>query len=293
MKRSRKKLLGFMLTALAVVAAVFFIYVWQEKLKGADNKPTIICPTDSLYVSVESLNDWSILLSDVTALDVEDGDITDSLVVESISQFVEPRHCIVTYAAFDSANNVSKLTRHLFITDYTSPRFKLTGPLDFNYSSNFNPLSVVEAYDCVDGNISDRVKMALVNPSDDITSTGAHNVEFRVTNSMGDTSVLKAEIDVYDRTYTETRTIPIIRLTDYLIYVEQYGYFDPMSYVSGITLGGVQYTVEEYGADKLEIDRSDVDFSVPGLYRVIYKCDNRGDYVGCAVLMVVVEEVGN
>ncbi|MCR5808713.1 MAG: hypothetical protein K6G56_04035 [Clostridiales bacterium] len=291
MKRSQKKILNFMLAVLAVVAAVFLIYIWQDRLKGSNGKPTIICPSESLYVSVETLNDRGVLLKDMTALDVEDGDITDYLVVESISQFVEPGHCIVTYAAFDSDNNVSKLTRHLFLTDYTSPRFRLTGPLDFNYSSSFNPLNCVEAYDCVDGDISDRVKMALVNPNDEITAMGAHLVEFRVTNSLGDVSVLEAEIDVYDRTYTEARNIPTVKLSDYLIYIERFGWFDPAGYVSGITLGGVTCSVEEYGAGKLEIDRTGVDLSTPGVYKVVYKCDNRGDYVGYAVLMVVVTEV--
>lgn len=280
-----------MLTVLAVVTAVFFIYIWQQQLKGSDNKPTIICPTDSIYVSVENIKDSGILLRDVTAMDVEDGDITEGLVVESISQFVEYGHCIVTYAAFDSANNVSKLTRHLFLTDYTSPRFRLTGPLEFSYSSNFNPLSSVRATDCVDGDISDRVKMVLKNPDDDISSMGAHMVEFRVTNSFGDISVLEAEIDVYDRTYTEARTIPNIRLTDYLVYVEQFGYFDPMNYVFGISLGGIPYSVSEYHAGSLEVDSRDLDLSVPGVYRVLYSCDNKGEYTGYAVLMVVVTEV--
>ena len=186
MKKTRKRILTFMLSVLAVVTAVFLIYLWQEQLSGTNSKPAIICPSESISVSVESLSDSSILLRDVTAMDVEDGDITESLVVESVSQFVGENHCIVTYAAFDSANNVSKLTRHLFLTDYVSPRFRINAPLEYNYSSSFDPLSAIGAYDCVDGDISDRVKMILLDPEDDITSRGTHRVEFRVANSLGD-----------------------------------------------------------------------------------------------------------
>ena len=136
MKKNRREILKFLLTALAVVAIVFMIYIWQEQLRNNNSKPTIICPTTSISVSVESLSDNSILLRDVTAMDVEDGDITSSLVVESVSPFVEQNHCIITYSAFDSDNNVSKFTRHLFLTDYTQPRFTITAPLEFGRSSS-------------------------------------------------------------------------------------------------------------------------------------------------------------
>lgn len=291
MKKANRKIRNFLLTVLVVVAAVFLIYIWQERFSVRNRKPTIICPTDSMHVSVESLSDNSILLRDVTAMDVEDGDITSGIVVESVSQFVEPGHCIVTYAAFDSSNNVSKLTRHLFLTDYIPPRFTVKGPLEFSFSSNFDPLRSVGAYDCVDGDISDRVKMTLVNPDDDITSMGAHAVEFRVTNSLGDVSVLEAEVDIYDRTYTETRMIPTVRLNDYLVYVDRYGHIDPESLIAGITLNGAAYTLREYAAGGIEIDDSQVDYSTPGVYRVLYTCDNKGEYYGYCVLMVIVTEV--
>ena len=281
-----------MLAVLGVVTAVFLIYLWQEQLSGSNGKPAIICPSDSISVSVESLSDSSILLRDVTAMDVEDGDITPSLVVESVSQFVGENHCIITYAAFDSANNVSKLTRHLFLTDYVPPRFKITAPLEFNYSSSFDPLSCIGAYDCIDGNISDRVKMILLDPEDDITARGTHRVEFRVTNSLGDMSVLEAEVEVYDRTYTESRMIPIIRLTDYIVYVDRYGYVDPMEHVLGVAVNSVPYEVGAYPFGTLTYDDSAVDYTKPGTYKVVFSCDNKEEYYGSAVMFIIVTEVG-
>ncbi|MBQ2517292.1 MAG: hypothetical protein II536_00530 [Clostridia bacterium] len=291
MKKNQRSLLKFLLAVLSVVAAVFLIYIWQERLRGSNRKPAIICPTASIRVSVESLSDNSILLRDVTAMDVEDGDITGSLVVESVSQFVEKDHCIVTYAAFDSDNNVSKLTRHLFLTDYVPPRFTISAPLEFGYSSSFNPLANVGAYDCIDGDISDRVKMVMLNPDDDITAIGKHAVQYRVTNSLGDVSVLDTEVEIYERTYTESRMIPSVRLTDYIVYVDRYGYVDPEEHIAGITLGGVPFAVAEYRAGSIEIDDSEVDYSTPGYYRIRYTCDNRQEYYGEASLIVCVTEV--
>lgn len=282
-----------MLIALAVVSVAFIVYIWLERFSDTDSKPSIICPTESLSVSVEGLSDYSMLLRDVTAIDPEDGDITASLVVESVSQFVEDKHCIVTYAAFDSSNNVTKLSRHIFLTDYVSPRFQIKAPLEFSYSSSFNPLSVVRAYDCIDGDISDRIRMSLVNPDDTLTSVGTHLVEFKVTNSLGDVSVLETEINVYDRTYTETRQTPAITLTDYIIYIDSFDSVDALSYVKGITLGGVLYTMSEYTAGRLMVDDVGIDYNVPGVYKILYTCSNRDEYVGSAVLLVVVTGVNN
>ena len=293
MKRTQRTVLSFLLMTLAFVSAIFIIYLWQERFSGTDNKPIIICPSETISASVESLIDKSMLLKDITAIDVEDGDITSSVVVESVSQFVEEGHCIITYAAFDSANNVTKLTRHLFLTDYVHPRFRITEPLEFNYSSTFSPLSVVGAYDCIEGDISDRVKMSFVNQEESITSVGAHMVEFRVTNSLGDVAVLQAEVDVFDRTYTETRMTPVVKLTDYIIYVDQYSYIDPSSYIKGVTLGGVLYDLSEYHNGSIVIDDVGVDVNTPGVYKILYTCDNRGDYYGSSVLIVIVSEVNN
>ena len=133
--------------------------------------------------------------------------------------------------------------------------------------------------------------MTLLNPNDDISSVGAHAVEFRVTNSLGDVSVIEAEVDVNDKTYTELRMSPAVKLTDYLVYVDRYGYLDPMSCVSGISLSGVLYSVEEFKNGTLVIDDVGVDYNTPGEYRVLYTCDNKGEYYGSAVLIVIVTEV--
>lgn len=54
------------------------------------------------------------LLEGVTAQDEVEGDVTDSLVVESVQEDSRDSGCmIVTYAAKDSSNNVTKLTRRL------------------------------------------------------------------------------------------------------------------------------------------------------------------------------------
>ena len=298
MKKSRRSLLIFLCAVLAVVTVIFFIYRWREQVKGSNNRPVISCPDYPLRVSVSAIDNTDLLLQDVTASDMEDGDITDSIVVESISQFVETGHCIVTYAAFDNNNRVAKATRHLYFTDYTSPTFDIIAPLEFSYSTNFSPLECIEAHDCIDGDITKRVKMTWLNADDDITNIGAHNVEFSVTNSMGDTVRLEAEIVVYDRTYTELRLIPTIKLKQYLMYVEPNMYVDFIGdVVESISVMGEDHSVADYEArfGKLTVDEGGFDANEPGTYRVLYTCENGSEYVGSAVLIVIVKggEINN
>ena len=42
MKKTQRSILKFLLTVLAVVTAVFVIYIWQERFKNSNNKPAII-----------------------------------------------------------------------------------------------------------------------------------------------------------------------------------------------------------------------------------------------------------
>lgn len=291
MKKAMRGLLILLCAVLAFVTVVFLVYRWREEEVGNNQKPVIECPSDSLRLDVDQLSNKSALLSGVVATDAEDGDITKNLVVESVSQFVGDRHCIITYAVFDSNNNVTKATRHLYLVNYTSPRFKITAPLEFSFSTNFNPLGCVEAYDCIDGDITNKIKINMMNADDSIASVGAHMVEFSVTNSLGDTQRLQAEVVVYDRTYTELRGIPSIALSDYLIYIDPNTQgFDPLQYVTGITINGVKYSVDEYPHGELLVDDGGLKKSqlVSGdVYRVLFTCTN-GDYVGSAVLIVVI-----
>lgn len=285
----------FACAVLAVVTVIFLIYRWNEQVKGSNTRPVIECPSYPLRLSVTALENTDVLIQDVTASDREDGDITSTIVVESISQFVEPGHCIITYAAFDNSNRVAKATRHLYLTDYTQPVFSIIAPLEFNYSTNFSPLTCLRATDCIDGDISSRIKMTMINIEDELNTLGAHNVEFSVTNSMGDSVKLEAEVVVYDRTYTEQRMIPQINLEEYLIYTDPNMYVDFLSKVKSISVAGEEYSVESYEArfGRLTVDNGGFDADEPGTYRVLYTCENGSDFIGSTVLIVVVKGGAN
>ena len=66
------------------------------------------------------------LLQGLSAWDATDGDLTDRIMVASISHFLEPGTVNVHYVVFDAHNNSATTTRRVTYTDYKSPRFNLT-----------------------------------------------------------------------------------------------------------------------------------------------------------------------
>ncbi len=289
MNRQKKILLISLLSLLMVVTIAFLLYILYDKARNSDLPPVISISSDEIHVSVNAGEKE--LLMGVTAMDAEDGDITDRILIESISSFIDVGKCNITYAVFDSHNQAATASRVIYFTDYTSPRFEIKHSLDFSYTSSINPLDFVKAYDCIDGDISGKVSMSLLDSSDYLTAIGSHRVEFRVVNSMGDAAAIQTEIIVTDRTYTEQRMIPVIELSDYIIYVKRGELVDPLEYVSTISIQGQEFNLAQYGANRLQVDTSGFDSNETGLQQIIIYTESEegnGAYVGHATLLVYV-----
>ena len=136
MKRFRKIWLFFV----ALMLLMFGAYRGMQMLKTDSSGPVISSGNDKITVSIHDGED--VLLKGITASDKKDGDVTSSLLVESISNFYEGTRT-VTYAAFDSDNHISKVQRELTYTYYTSPRFELTGSLRFRAGEQVNIDTIV------------------------------------------------------------------------------------------------------------------------------------------------------
>ncbi len=288
MNKNEKPLLVILLTLLLIATVGFLLFILRERAMASDKPPVISCSSDSIHVSINAANDE--LLAGVTAFDAEDGDLTDRIVIESISRFVEKGKSIITYAVFDSHSHVATVSRDLYFTDYTSPRFELTNALEFTTASSVNPLKFVKAYDCIDGDISAKISVSTVNPDDYLSTVGSHAVEFRVTNSYGDIATLTADIVVTNKTSTEMKYTPVINLSTYLVYIDRGEIIDPVDYVEGITILDKTISVSEFGTGIFDVDMGDFDSSKPGLYRVMIYCEYEQDSVGSVSLLIAVSE---
>ena len=285
-----------MLRRTKVFVILFFLIsvgVWKgydiyAGLQTDNSQPVITMESESLSVSVKDGD--SALLEGVTAEDAGDGDLTDKIFIESRRNFIEKGKFTVTYAVADSDNHVARATREIVYSDYVSPQFELTEPLEFaatrSAQEDVDIAANLSAHDVIDGNISNRIRI-----SGDYTmsshTAGEYPMEFIVMNSLGDTVSLPVTVKIYGTSYSQ---LPKIKLKKYLLNVQAGTEVDLDSMVESIEYRGVTYKREEDGAfysgeydkygEAITIPASrisysgEADMSEPGVYEITYTYDD-------------------
>ncbi len=281
-----KKRSLFYLIPIGLCLLVLFLYQQFDALLSDTTAP-IIQMDGELLVSVKDGD--KALLQGVTANDDRDGDVSQSLIVESVIMLDSSHLVKVTYAAFDKAGNVSKASRQVRFTDYESPRFRLSAPLLFQESNAFNLLRYISAEDALDGDISRWIRASSLSGTA-INTPGTHDVEFRVTNSLGDTVKLTMPVRIYAENIYQGH----LELTDYLVYLPEGSSFDAESYLQKYTLALQSFPLDagipEHCSLKLT---GQVDTQTPGVYVVGYELSyspGNSNYTGYSQLIVVVED---
>lgn len=244
------------LSIFVLVLLVFCAVQGYERLLVDHTPPVIESDSDSITVSVNDPE--QVLLQGIRATDDTDGDLTDSVMIQSVSGLIDSHSAKVSYIVFDSSNNMGTYSRNVQYSDYAKPRFSLTSPLVYRAGGSITLLDRLKASDTIDGDISKNIRVTAQNVS--ANTTGTYTVTVQVTNSMGDTSVLPLTVVINNAVNYQ-----VIHLSEYIVYLEQGADFDPKDYVTDITPNvGAAATVEE-----LDII-SYVDVSVPGDYEVRY-----------------------
>lgn len=289
---------------LKLLSIVFFLisaglFTYCLVFKNADKDktgPKITMDQDEIKVSIKTGEEE--YLKGITAKDEKDGDVTDSLAVESITNFIEKGRRKVNIIAFDKDNNVSRVTRTIVYTDYTSPVYKLTKPLKFAESPK-NLTQNLTAADCMDGDVSDKIKIAF-NEEMKGLSAGIYSVNFSVSNSAGDVTNLPVTLEIYDPMQESKR--PRLGLSEYLINISKGQGIDPWSYLETVVIDGMEYEKGEdgnfYGTRDPEavlvreqiIVENPVDVNKTGVYEVKYSATDSEGTEGNIRLIVVVNE---
>lgn len=288
----------------AAVLVVFTLYRVNEIRITDSSGPKITCESGMLVVSIEDGEEA--LLQGITATDKKDGDVTDSVIVEKISNFYEDGKRIVTYAAFDSDNHIAKYEREIKYTDYTPTRFSLTGSLRFRTGETMDLGAIIRAKDCIDGDLSNKVKVQMDSNINN-RMPGRYNIEYQVTNSAGAVAYLPVSVEVYQADGWDAK----LQLSEYLLYYDG-SEPDYKSLLRSLKIGNTEYpfedtagnqpanpteeptdeTVEEpvtmISKDSVEVI-SQVDPGKPGAYPVylVYSGDR---YRATEMVIVVVEE---
>lgn len=291
MRKFRYLVLAFF----AVVFVVFSITRVKEYITSDYTAPVIHADSDSLEVSVMAGNEE--LLAGMSAVDNLDGDVTNTLVVVSKSKFISKGTLRVNYAAFDKNNNVGVAARNLTYTDYHSPRFSMSQPLRFlSGNTDNNYLKNIRASDCLDGNITQQIKINFGDGEAISNSTTRRKVYIQVTNSAGDTSSLDLWASFED--YNSFNT-PAPSLSNYIVYTQQGVRPDYNSYLNGVWIAGNVRSFSDAKYDQtndVRFSDSAVNYNTPGVYTVTFQLSHvekegmeRADQ-GRATMIVVVED---
>ena len=169
-------------------------YIYYQKTIASPQAPEISFDKDAISVTTDATD--ADLLEGVTALDPEDGDVTESLLVESVSNIVNGNQATITYVAFDSKNHMTRAERTAVYEDYKPPVFSMNHSMLFRASGTLNILNYITAEDMFDGDITHKIIYSFVGASNNLNMEGEHDIELRVTNSMGDTSKLTLKVEI-------------------------------------------------------------------------------------------------
>lgn len=266
------------LTALSVGGVI--LYSVHKEMASGGRAPEISFAQEE--IEVETNADDQTLLEGVTATDKEDGDLTDSLMVEHVSKFVEDSVVDVTYVVYDSQNHAARASRRVRYTNYTAPRFGMTAPMIFTARNVADMLDNVTARDAIDGNLSMKVHASYDNTSADLANVGIHEVEISVTNSLGDTSRLMIPVRVVEDVI-HSESIP---LKDYLVYIKKGEAFNPNAYLAEEQEAGDD---DREKKDQIQVN-SNVDTSTAGVYAVDYTLVRNEMTAAMTRLIVVVTD---
>ena len=274
---------------LIILSLVLLVgYETLDNLRTDTAAPKIT--VDESILEIPTLSGEDALLQGVSAWDNVDGDVTASLVVESVRLANSDGTVAVSYAAFDRAGNVAKASRNLRVADYESPKFSLSRSLTFPSGREQNLFSYISAQDAMDGNISHRIRATTLS-STALSNPGIHEVEFRVSNSLGDTAKLVVAVEIYNGTpYDAT-----LYLTDYIVYLNEGESFSPNRYLKELVAGASVISLTGGLPQGINVQTTGtVDTQTPGTYPVAYlvtqTLENGRRYSGYARMTVVVED---
>ena len=268
-----KKIKRTVICLLVVSTVLMAVFTGYDRMRRDEEKPVITCPETVLETSVSVTEEA--LLAGVSASDSRDGEV--DVVVEKLSPVDDAHQRTVTYAAADSAGNVSRATRTLQYTDYHPPRFQMTGaPRATTAEGPYALIGKIRASDVTGRDLSGRIRFGTLD-SRMANEQGIHLLELRVTDAFGFNQVLPIEVDVYDPAGENIR----VELKEYLIYLPLNG-----------TLDAAAYFLESSQPGTLQVE-SDVNSAVPGVYYVDYTVRGETENsIGRSRMVVVVEQEG-
>lgn len=271
------KIFETVVTAVFCLCMVLFagMLIGRRWLASVREAPVITVPEASVF----SVSDGEeALYRDVSAYDREDGDISDRVVVESVSAFDRAMTRTVTYAVCDSDGSVTKTKRSISYSDYRPAEFSLKSRLCFTSAATANAVfSAVRVTDVLDGDLTPQIRIESYDEGE-----SCDVLVLSAANSAGDISRVSLNISIVPT----MNGLPQPELSEYIVYLQKGEDFDPASYLRRVTIGA-----EEVPALKNRVKiHSGADPQTPGSYTVTYEVTADSGVTGVSYMTVIVRE---
>lgn len=267
------RIVTVILFAASVVLAVWANNRYYSQLNT--DSPSISNSVEELEISAQDPPEA--IFKGLSAEDATDGDLTNRILVASVSHFIEPGTVRVKYVVFDDHNNSATLTRRVHYTDYTPPTFYLDKSPVYTVGQSFDLLKYIRVEDCIDGDISDHVRV-ITNRVNNY-SVGTYPVILEVSNSCGDTAQMTIWV-----TYLAKEPTATVALGQYVLYHPQGEKFEPDHWITSVT----DRSNNALDAANVEV-LGNLDVDTPGTYSLTYSYSD-GKLAGQSTLTVVVTE---
>ena len=248
-------------------SSVKTIYVTVNPKMEALNHIPVINASDKTLTVGDEFNPRK----DVTATDVEDGDLTKEIeILKNEVDTSEAGVYEVTYKVTDSKGASSVKT--IYVT--VNPKMEALNHIPVINASDktltvgdeFNPRKDVTATDVEDGDLTKEIE--ILKNEVDTSEAGVYEVTYKVTDSKGASSVKTIYVTVNPK-MEALNHIPVINASDKTLTVGDE--FNPRKDVTATDVEDGDLTKE------IEILKNEVDTSEAGVYEVTYKVtDSKG-----------------
>ena len=188
----------FSIALLISVFILFVFYYYNTTIMPTKNVP-VITFSENIKNEVKVNYTDTDFLKGVTASDVEDGDLTSSIVVEQKSNIFKGNMREIIYAVCDSDNNTTKISREIEYIDYKPPVIEAVSDNPTIKSRKYaEVLSCFRATDVIDGDISNKIQIENIDTSGNNVTNGIFPVTVSVTNSCGDVTTFKQVVNIIE-----------------------------------------------------------------------------------------------
>ena len=182
------------------------------------------------------------------------------------------------YEFFDKENNIGRYQRNLYYDDYVAPRLHFDRPMLHYAAEDISALSGVRLIDCIDGDISHKLKLEASNVAASVP--GIYEIEISAVSDFGDEIHVRLPLNIIEY----SADTPEIALSQYLVYTKKGQEIDPLTYITSVTdSNGVEMDIADVKVS------SQVDFQKEGAGQMLLEITNKHGVIGITYLTVIVE----